>query len=84
MEKSRQTIIFITHSVDEAITLGDRIVVISSRPGRVKEILPVTIPRPRDGRAIRHLPEYTDLRDRIWDLLGDEAASKPRPSGAGV
>ena len=84
MEKSRQTIIFITHSVDEAITLGDRIVVISNRPGRVKEILPVTIPRPRDGRAIRHLPEYADLRDRIWELLGDQATSKSRPSRAGA
>ena len=84
MEKSRQTIIFITHSVDEAITLGDRIVVISNRPGRVKEIIPVAIPRPRSGREIRHLPEYGEIRDRIWELLGDEAASKPRPSGAGV
>jgi NitT/TauT family transport system ATP-binding protein len=83
MEKSRQTIIFITHSVDEAITLGDRIVVISNRPGRVKEIIPVSIPRPRSGRGIRHLPEYGEIRDRIWELLGDEAASKPRP-GAGV
>jgi NitT/TauT family transport system ATP-binding protein len=84
MEKSRQTIIFITHSVDEAITLGDRIVVISNRPGRVKEIIPVTIPRPRHGRGIRHVPEYGEIRDRIWELLGDQAASKARPSGAGV
>jgi NitT/TauT family transport system ATP-binding protein len=74
--KTRQTIIFITHSVDEAITLGDRLVVVSSRPGRIKEIIPVTIPRPRSGRQIRHLPEYAELRDRIWDLLGDEAQVK--------
>jgi NitT/TauT family transport system ATP-binding protein len=74
--KTGQTIIFITHSVDEAITLGDRLVVVSSRPGRIKEIIPVTIPRPRSGREIRHLPEYADLRDRIWELLGDEAQMK--------
>jgi NitT/TauT family transport system ATP-binding protein len=68
-----QTIVFITHSVDEAITLGDRIVVVTDRPGRVKEILPVSIPRPRSGRQIRHLPEYVDLRDRIWSLLANES-----------
>jgi NitT/TauT family transport system ATP-binding protein len=77
--KTRQTIVFITHSVDEAITLGDRIVVVSSRPGRVKEIIPVTIPRPRSGRQIRHMPEYAELRDRIWELLGAEAQAKAAP-----
>jgi NitT/TauT family transport system ATP-binding protein len=77
--KTRQTIIFITHSVDEAITLGDRIVVVSSRPGRVKEIIPVTIPRPRSGRQIRHMPEYAELRDRIWELLGAEAQARAAP-----
>jgi NitT/TauT family transport system ATP-binding protein len=86
--KTGQTIIFITHSVDEAITLGDRLVVVSSRPGRIKEIIPVTIPRPRSGREIRHLPEYADLRDRIWELLGDEAqmkegAPQEQPESAG-
>lgn len=74
--KTGQTIIFITHSVDEAITLGDRIVVVSSRPGRVREIIPVTIPRPRSGRQIRHIPEYAVLRDRIWELLGAETPVK--------
>jgi NitT/TauT family transport system ATP-binding protein len=82
--KTRQTIIFITHSVDEAITLGDRIAVVSNRPGRVKEILPVTIPRPRSGREIRHVPEYAELRDRIWELLGNEAQVKAESSEARV
>ncbi len=79
--KTGQTIIFITHSVDEAITLGDRIAVVSSRPGHVKEIISVTIPRPRSGRQIRHLPEYAELRDRIWGLLGDETELKTQASG---
>lgn len=70
--QTKQTVIFITHSVDEAITLGDRIAVVTSRPGRIKEILPVHIPRPRNGREIRHLSEYTDLRDQIWELLAGE------------
>jgi NitT/TauT family transport system ATP-binding protein len=80
VQKTDQTIIFITHSVDEAITLGDRIVVVTSRPGRVKETIAVNIPRPRSGRAIRHLPEYGDIRDRIWELLGSEAAMKVQPA----
>ena len=78
VQKTGQTIIFITHSVDEAITLGDRIIVVTSRPGRVKEILEVTIPRPRSGRQIRHVPEYGELRDHIWELLGGEVKAKPR------
>jgi NitT/TauT family transport system ATP-binding protein len=81
VDKTRQTIIFITHSVDEAITLGDRLVVVSSRPGRVKEVIPITITRPRSGRQIRHLPEYAELRDRIWGLLGDETDLKAQASG---
>jgi NitT/TauT family transport system ATP-binding protein len=72
-----QTIVFITHSVDEAITLGDRIIVITDRPGRVKEILPVSIPRPRSGREIRHLSEYVELRDRVWSLLAKEPRLEP-------
>jgi NitT/TauT family transport system ATP-binding protein len=80
VQKTGQTIIFITHSVDEAITLGDRLVVVTSRPGRVKEIIPVTIPRPRSGRQIRHMPEYADIRDRIWELLGNEAPVKAESS----
>jgi NitT/TauT family transport system ATP-binding protein len=74
-----QTIVFITHSVDEAITLGDRIVVVTDRPGRVKEILPVLIPRPRSGRQIRHLSEYAELRDRIWNLLEKESSASSPP-----
>jgi NitT/TauT family transport system ATP-binding protein len=84
VQETGQTIIFITHSVDEAITLGDRIVVVSNRPGRVKEIIPVTIPRPRSGRQIRHVPEYIEIRDRIWDLLGTEAQMKAPSSKATV
>jgi NitT/TauT family transport system ATP-binding protein len=75
--ETKQTTVFITHSVDEAITLGDRIIVVSSRPGRVKDILNVDIPRPRNGREIRHLSSYADMRDRIWELLANEAP-KPR------
>ena len=78
-----QAVVFITHSVDEAITLGDRIVVITSRPGRVKEILPVRIPKPR-GRDIRHLDEYVELRDRIWSLLASDSQKVVHQEEIGV
>ncbi len=73
-----QAIIFITHSVDEAITLADRIAVVTNRPGRIREILDVGIPRPR-GRASRKLPEFQALRDHIWSLLSDDPARGAQP-----
>jgi NitT/TauT family transport system ATP-binding protein len=66
-----QAIVFITHSVDEAITLGDRIAVVTSRPGRIKEIIEVDLPKPR-SREIRHDPAFQATRDHIWDLLSAE------------
>lgn len=68
VSETGQAIIFITHSVDEAITLADRIAVVTNRPGQIREIIPVDIPRPR-GRDSRKLPEFQRLRDHIWDLL---------------
>jgi NitT/TauT family transport system ATP-binding protein len=66
-----QPIIFITHGVDEAVTLADRIAVVTNRPGRIKEIIPVDLPRPR-SRASRQLPEFQELRERVWTLLSEE------------
>jgi NitT/TauT family transport system ATP-binding protein len=66
-----QPIIFITHGVDEAVTLADRIAVVTNRPGRIKELVPVDLPRPR-SRASRQLPEFQALRDHVWDLLATE------------
>ena len=68
-----QAIIFITHSVDEAITLGDRIAVVTNRPGRIKDIIKVDLPRPR-SRDSRHLPAFQELRDRVWRDLQSERA----------
>jgi len=70
-----QPIIFITHSVDEAITLGDRIAVVTNRPGRIKEIIDINLPRPR-SRASRQLPEFQKLRDHVWDLLAEERPAR--------
>lgn len=69
-----QTVVFITHSIDEAIALGDRIAVISNRPGKVREIVEVDMERPRlaEGEITTH-PRYGELREHLWNLVKDEA-----------
>jgi NitT/TauT family transport system ATP-binding protein len=69
MQQERKTMVFITHSIDEAILLGDRIAVMSARPGRIKEILEVPLTRPRDGNALRADPRFAELRAHIWGQL---------------
>jgi NitT/TauT family transport system ATP-binding protein len=78
-----QAIIFITHSVDEAITLADKIAVVTNRPGRIRDLLTVDIPRPR-GRESRKLPEFQELRDHIWELLADDPAHGVTRAPAGA
>jgi NitT/TauT family transport system ATP-binding protein len=72
-ERTRKTVLFVTHAVDEALLLSDRVHVLSGRPARVREVLDVDLPRPRDPEAILALPEYRKLHRRIWSLLRDEA-----------
>ncbi len=69
LEREPKTVIFVTHSVDEAIVLGDRILVMTHRPGRVREILPVEIPRPRDISETRADHRAIKLRVHIWEQL---------------
>ncbi|HEY0574570.1 MAG TPA: ABC transporter ATP-binding protein [Pseudonocardia sp.] len=81
--KTRQTVLFITHSIDEAITLGDRIVVISNRPGTIREIIEVNLPRPRfDQRNdARRSARFGEIRGHLWDLLSGEAlGANPTPA----
>ena len=67
-----KTVVFITHSVDEAVTLGDRILVMTARPGRAKAQFDVPFERPRDVFELRKRPEYGELVYAIWDSLRDE------------
>ena len=79
-EARRQTVIFVTHDLSEAITLADRIVVMTRRPGRVKLMHEVKLPRPRDVIALRESDEYAREYGRLWHVLGEEfAASEARP-----
>jgi NitT/TauT family transport system ATP-binding protein len=71
--ETRQTVVLITHSIDEAITLGDRVVVVSSRPGTIKEVVEVDLPRPRSGYDVKSDPGYVKLREHVWHLLRAEA-----------
>ncbi|MFQ5855508.1 MAG: ABC transporter ATP-binding protein [Anaerolineae bacterium] len=72
LSRTSQTVIFITHSIDEAITMGDRIVVMTAGPGRIKAILDNDIPRPRWKADVRGYPRYHELREEIWHLLQAE------------
>jgi NitT/TauT family transport system ATP-binding protein len=71
-ERSGTTVIFITHELTEAIALADRVVVMSARPGRVREVVSVDLPRPRDMFNIQSDPGFRDIYDRIWEYLGEE------------
>lgn len=74
---NRKTVLFVTHSIDEALFLSDRIVVMSKNPGTVKEIVDVGLPRPR-SQEMRDTDEYGALRRRIWSLLFDEISDVRR------
>lgn len=71
-EESKKTVVFITHSIDEAVVLGDRVVVMTAHPGRIKADLPVDLPRPRQVYELKATPEFGQLVYRLWDLLRDE------------
>ena len=68
----RQTVVFVTHDLSEAITLADRIVVMTRRPGRIKLVYDVKLSRPRDVIALRESAEYLKEYGEIWHALGEE------------
>ena len=65
---TRKTVLFITHSIDEAVLLADRVVVMSPRPGTIECVLDVRLPRPR-GLEARRAPEFTQATERITDIF---------------
>jgi NitT/TauT family transport system ATP-binding protein len=71
-ERSRKTILFVTHDLTEAITLADRVVVMSSRPGRIKLIQNIDIPRPRDVFKVRFTPRFGELHELLWSALEED------------
>ena len=71
-DEHKKTVVFITHSVDEAVLLGDRVLVMTAQPGRLKLFVPVPLARPRDLLELQKSPDYADLVHRIWSSLRDE------------
>ena len=71
-EQYRATVVFITHDIDEAIYLSDRIVTLGHRPGHVKRILDVDLPKPRHAASARADPRFAELRNEIWNDLRHE------------
>ncbi|MBI2204211.1 MAG: ABC transporter ATP-binding protein [Candidatus Rokubacteria bacterium] len=71
-EAKHQTVVFVTHDLGEAITLADRIVVMTRRPGRIKMLYDVGLPRPRDPIRLRETAEYAREYGEVWHVLGEE------------
>src|SRR5665213_76517 len=76
-EQSKKTIIFVTHAIDEAILLGDEVVVMTARPGRIKEVIKVDLPRPRSQEMV-NTPEFGSLYDRALHLIREEVLNAMR------
>ncbi|WP_211293816.1 ABC transporter ATP-binding protein [Lentzea kentuckyensis] len=68
-ERTRATIVFITHDLDEAIYLSDRVLVLTGAPGTITRALPTGLPRPRDQLVTRELPGYLRVRHQLWEAL---------------
>lgn len=75
-ERSATTVVFVTHSIDEAVFLSDRVAILGRGPGRVKEIIDIDLPRPRDD-ALRHSAAFVALRQRAWASLSTELDAPP-------
>ncbi|MEP9350749.1 ABC transporter ATP-binding protein [Xanthobacter sp. KR7-225] len=78
----RKTVLFVTHDLDEAITLADRCVVLGARPTTIRRIVPIDLPRPRDPVRLRTDPRYHGLYAELWDLLSEPSAAAPQAQDA--
>jgi NitT/TauT family transport system ATP-binding protein len=76
-EKTRKTVVFITHSMEEAVLLADRLVLMSRRPGRIQQILNVPLARPRSG-AVERSQAFVDIKENVWEHLRRMQAANER------
>jgi NitT/TauT family transport system ATP-binding protein len=96
-ERTGKTVVFVTHSIDEAIFLSQRVAVMTARPGRIKEIVDIALPSPRYGQDVRSTPGFAKLRQTLSRLLAEEVdkaaaeafaltaqAETPTPSRSGI
>jgi len=84
--ESRKTVLFITHSIDEAVLMGDRVVVMTARPGRSKAEFRIDLPRPREVYRMKATPRFGELAYAVWQELRDEVlrAKTTEDAGNGV
>lgn len=78
--EERKTVIFVTHSIEEAVYLSDRVAVMTASPTHVKEMIEVHLPRPR-ALELRGSPEFAELRERVWESLKAEVLKNPQFAG---
>lgn len=74
-DKAKKTVLFVTHSIEEAAYLSDRVIVMTARPGRTKSTIKINLSRPRDYE-MRLSPKFNDIKLQIWSTLKEELASK--------
>jgi NitT/TauT family transport system ATP-binding protein len=67
-EQGRKTVLFVTHQIDEAVYLSDRVFVLARRPGRLQEVITIDLPRPRP-LSVKRTPHFVEFVDRIWTLI---------------
>jgi NitT/TauT family transport system ATP-binding protein len=77
-EKTNKTVIFVTHSIEEAVGLADRVAVVSKSPGYVKEVIDINLPRPRRVSEVRDTTDFNIITHRVWELLQDKPAAPER------
>jgi NitT/TauT family transport system ATP-binding protein len=70
-DKGRKSVLFVTHQIDEAVFLSNRVLVLARRPGRIQEVVGIALPRPRP-LAVKRTPEFVAYVDRIWRLIEDD------------
>lgn len=80
-QERQKTIIYVTHDLTEAITLGDRVVIMTKRPGMVKAVLPVRMARPRDAFSLSETPEYATIHRQFWELMRPEVIEADETRG---
>ena len=73
-DQTHKTVLFVTHAIEEAILLGDEVVVMTARPGRIKELIPIDLPRPRSLEMINS-KEFGMLFDRTFHLIREEVTA---------